>query len=69
MPDINDQHNEVVDLKLVGEYFTGEPQKLLTQKKEGDGEEEKVVEDPEDEEEGGKAANSDQSENEEVNVP
>ena len=34
MPDINDQHNHIVDLKLVGEYFAGEPKKVLSEKKE-----------------------------------
>ena len=40
MPDINDQHNAIVDQKLVGDYFSGEPNKVISEKKaeDGDGE-------------------------------
>ena len=66
MPDLNDQHPDLIN--CAKDFIIGEPNKNLSPKKEGDGEEEAAA--PEDEGEEGeeKAVNSEESEPEEIKV-
>jgi hypothetical protein len=67
MPDINDQHNSIVDQKLVDSYFTGEPMKIISEPRAPkEDEPEAAAEGSENE---GAVVDDEKSDEEEVKVP